>query len=333
MKTTITILLYLISIWTLTAQDSAIEKFMNEVQELENNMEYIEALELIDSNLQKFYDYEFRLLKEKIYLNEKMDHYAENLHIFEYAHEKGYFFLLHPDIAKYKPYRVFPEFEEISQRDLKIRAQVNAESKTTYKVHLPKDFTGEKRWPLLLIFHGGGSNLDRVQKHWQSETLKSGYIKVYLQSYNHYDTETYGWRSGDNIADIKIFRIFIEIIKEYPIDYEKIILAGISAGATYAIDVAIRNVIPANGIIAFCPGIPKDLKSIDQSKKANMAVKVYMVGGEKDYYLPKQKEMAELFTKSGRQFQHEVFKDMGHQYPEDEDAVINTALTFFEELN
>jgi predicted esterase len=262
-----------------------------------------------------------------------MDHYAENLPIFEYAHEKGYFFLLHPDIPKYKPYTVFPEFEEISERDLKIRAQVNAESKTTYIVNLPKNYTSEKRWPLLLIFHGGGSNLDRVQKHWQSETLKSGYIKVYLQSYNHYDTETYGWRSGDNIADIEIFRIFIAIIKEYPIDYEKIILAGISAGATYAIDVAIRNVIPANGIIAFCPGIPKDLKIIEKREKINTAVKIFMVGGENDYYLPKQIEMAEIFTKSGRQFQHEVFKDMGHQYPEDEDSVINTALTFFEELN
>ncbi|PLX00404.1 MAG: hypothetical protein C0593_01055, partial [Marinilabiliales bacterium] len=218
MKTAITILMYLISIGLLTAQESSIEKFMKEVQELENNKKYTEALELIDLNLEKFSDYEFRLLKEKIYLNEKMDHYAENLPIFEYAHEKGYFFLLHPDIPKYKPYRVFPEFEEISERDLKIREQVNAESKTTYKVHLPKDFTGEKRWPLLLIFNGGGSNLDRVQKHWHSETLKSGYIKVYLQSYNHYDTETYGWRSGDNMADIELFRIFIEVIKQYPVD-------------------------------------------------------------------------------------------------------------------
>jgi len=59
-------------------------------------------------------------------------------------------------------------------------------------------------------------------------------------------------------------------------------------------------------------------------------VRAYMVGGEKDYYLPRQKQMAEIFAREGLIFRHEIVEGMGHHYPMEESKWIEEAIYFME---
>src|SRR5947209_9172945 len=74
----------------------------------------------------------------------------------------------------------------------------------TYIVHLPPSYKGEKPFPLMLVFHGGGSNA----KQWMSycgmnETAdKHNFIVVYpngtgktIEGYG----DVFGWNGGPHI--------------------------------------------------------------------------------------------------------------------------------------
>ena len=228
----------ILSLYSIDSRGQDLKKTYNELIEkinvYEKNGEFDKALSLIKENRSKFPYYFFDLSKVEIYLNEKLNKYSDNLLIFHEGHKKGFFYFIDERIPKYKPYTDLSEFESISQEDLKLRNEAIRASKIIYEVVLPKNFSTDRNWPLCLIFHGGGSNLDQVKNHWHSPGLDSAYIKIYFQSYRHYDSKTYGWTTGDPRSDEELRKLFGTIVNSYPIDHSNIIAAGISAGGTFA---------------------------------------------------------------------------------------------------
>lgn len=308
-------------------------KFMIKVNQYENDNNYKSAKDLIIYNKKFYHENSFELLKELIYINEKLSRYDENLGLFIKGNQLGYFFLLHPALPKYKPYLQMDGFKELARSDAELRAKAIEQSTTLYELEIPKKYKSNNDYPVIFIFHGGGSNLQKVMNHWYSKGLNKNFIKVFLQSYRYYDSDTFGWKSGDERADRDFIRIYNELINDYQIDTTRIYMAGISAGATYAIDMAVRKVIPVSGIIAFCPGVPSDF-SIECMQNDNFKnMKVYIVSGENDYYLEKQKKMTEIFDLVGFEYKHLVIDDMGHQYPKNENFYIDQGIKYVENEN
>lgn len=311
-----------------TGQSLSYRDFIHNLNDLEEKGDFKKALGYLTEYKANFPNEYFELAKEEIYINEALQRYADNLFIFKEGHQKGYFYFIDVRIPKYKPYLEFSEFNTISADDLKLRNEAIQKSETIYEVELPKRFSDKREWPLCFIFHGGGSNLEKVRKHWHSLMLDSDYIKIYLQSYRHYDSNTYGWTSGDERADRELAEIFDSIRKSYPIDCSDIITAGISAGGTYAIDISIRGVIPVKSFIAFCPGIPGILNTENLSATKLSKIKGFIIGGEKDYYLAQQKQMTQALLKLQNPVKHLIICNMGHEYPPDEDIMIDEALEY-----
>ena len=317
------------------AQQLSYNEFTTKINEFEIKGEYKEALEYLKIHQNSFPHKYFELSKEEIYINEKLLNYEENISIFSDGHKKGYFYLIHPSIPKYKPYKDLSRFDSISKKDLELRENALLNSKTIYEVELPNTYSKDRLWPAFLIFHGGGSNIKKVKKHWQTEKLNSNFIKIYIQSYRHYDSETFGWGSGDERADQDLMDLFERISSDYSIDSTKIFVSGMSAGGTFAIDISVRQVIPVSGLIAFCPGIPKILSNENHIEISKSHVDVFIVGGEDDYYLPRQKQMTEIFSNLGIVNKHEIINGMGHEYPPNENMWIDTGIHFllYENLN
>ena len=121
-----------------------------------------------------------------------------------------------------------------------------------------------------------------------------------------------------------------KFLSELCSDKNCLIVAGISAGGTFAIDLAIRQIIPVTGFMVFCPGIPTILS---ESFNLDMpGVRGYMLGGEEDHYLSRQKKMEEIFDREGLSCRHEILEGMGHQYPPEESRWIEEALYFVEHV-
>jgi len=314
------------------AQDktASYDDFKAKVNKLEKMKKYDEAIKFTQKAWEQFPDRMFELIKELEYLYNKTGQYEKNLNLWRNGHEQGFFFLLNKRMKKFAPYLQFFQFDSLVLKDTALREAAIAKAKTIYRIVKPVNFDPDRKYPLALIFHGGGSNLERVQKHWHSTQLDSFFIKVYLQSYRYYDSRTYGWRSGDKRAYSEIKTIYNRIRKQVEIDTMNILLAGISAGGTFALDLISHKIIPATLFIGFCSGMPQYFnESVAQKLKLNNT-KIFIVGGEKDYYLPKQKQLMEIFNKIQMDAKHIIVEKMGHQYPVNEGYYINQAIKYFQ---
>lgn len=313
---------------TVFSQEPKYDVLLKEIQDLESSESYFQAKQLIIENLNHYNDKWFELSKELIYCNEKLGNLEENLSYFKIAHNKGYFYFIHPRMPKYKPYKDFEDFDLISQRDLQLLREANEKSKTTYEVQLPENYKNEKVYPVIFLLHGGGKNLSDVKKHWQTPELNSNYIKVYVQSYRHFDSETFGWGSGDKRTEQDFRKLFKELLANYLIDTNKVIFGSISAGANPVIEMALRSIIPVKGYFVYCPNLPVLLKEQKFELIKDNNVRGYIVSGESDHFLPRQELMIELFDSLNLDYKYTIVKDMGHQYPIDEEKYISDGLKY-----
>ena len=308
------------------AHEISWDQFRDSLHALKQDSMYAMAREYLTANRESFKDEWFKLSKEEIFLNEKLGMPEANLDIFREAHDRGYFYLIHPELPKYRVYTDLPGFPEISDTDLKLREAANADSRMLWDIVTPVNFDERRKYPVILLFHGGGSNLERVKKHWNNTQLKEQFIRIYVQNYLHYDSETFGWRSGDEQAFQKLQFLFAAFLENFRLEEPELYLAGMSAGGTFAIDAAVRQILPVSAFITFCPGIPGILGSEHHHEIQATDVRGFMLGGEQDYYLERQKQMMHVFREKGIECHHEIIQDMGHAYPKDEQRWIDEAL-------
>lgn len=332
MKNQIIIFLLLFLVVHLTAQESrtnSYSDFIFEINKLEQDEQYSEAKKRVVSNMEIYAEQRFEMIKELEYLNNKLECYEENLTLWKEAHSEGYFFLLNARMPKYEPYLQFPLFDSLVTKDAELREEALAKSNTIYEINEPDNYQSHHEYPLIFIFHGGGRNLEKAKDSWRlPREILSDYLVVYLQSYLHYDSGTFGWRSGDTKAHNDVKRILSEIMQNYRVDTSRIFLFGISAGGTMAFDVALAKTIPVTGLLTFCPGMPRDLKESDLN---GCDVRIYMLGGEGDFYLDKQNELAKMFTEADIKYKQVIVAGMGHDFPSDLEARLIEGLSFISE--
>lgn len=294
------------------------------ISDLERDGKYNEALEMVQDAFDIYPDYNFDLLKEQVYLNEKLGDYKANLDIFREGHKKGYFFLIHPSIPKYKPYLELGAFSDVSDADLRIRSEATRNAKPLIEITEPSGFRKSKRYPVIFIFHGGGSNSKRASLEWSSERLDKSYIKVFLQSPNHSDYNTFGWRNSDTVAVRMLGEAYDQLKNRFKADTSQIIVAGISAGGSSAVFSAFRSDVPVKKIITICPGIPENLGGKDYTKKPG--VEVIIIGGENDYYRPRQERLIDSLVLYSIKHSYTLVPGMGHEYPENFRTLLNNLL-------
>jgi len=310
------------------SQNQNYTDFLTNINILQKDHKYQEAKEILESSIDSFPNKWFDLSKELIYTNEQLGQYESNLALFNQAHEMGFSYFIHPRMPKYKPYLSFEEFDSISIADLNLLTEANKKSKIRFEVFIPQNYDSLLAYPAILLLHGGGEDIHDVKMHWQATSLDKNYIKIFLQSYRHFDSNTFGWGTSDDKLD-REFRLTYKYIKNvYSIDTNKLFIGGISAGATSAIDIALRSVIPIQGYIAYCPYIPSILinKQFDQIE--NMNCKGFIVAGEHDHFIMKQKEMTHLFDSLNLDYKYLIINNLGHEYPKNEEYYINLGLNY-----
>jgi dipeptidyl aminopeptidase/acylaminoacyl peptidase len=210
-------------------------------------------------------------------------------------------------------------FEELAIRDEELRLAAIADSQSEYEVVPPDSYDPEKSYPAIFILHGGGSNLLRARKHWNSVDLNRNFILVFIQSYLHYDYNTFGWKRYDPRARQDIINCFSEVLGDYKILPEEVAIAGISAGATMALDVFLNNIIPVKACIVFSPSRPTEFLSENMLSEEFKNKTAVMLIGENDSESRKSDfiEMAEAMTKAGIHTPITIMPDTGHEYPID----------------
>lgn len=309
------------------AEEERYQKIEDSLDVLYDLEKYDDAIELIHTVCGDLPDYDYELSNSLTIFYRGTEQYEECMDVWEEGHKKGHFYGILPG-RRYDPFKEYPRFEQIIKEDTRIRELATQNSKTIVEVRTPQYQDPDRRYPLLIVLHGGGSSNKRAMENWKSEMLEKEYIVAFIQSYFCISSNTYGWKRSDSIAREDIRNIYLDLFEGYPVDESQVIVGGISAGGSTAIDIAISGIIPITGLFGVCPGLPDEFDSDKAALLRDRGVRAYILGGEKDFYLERQNKMAEICNDVGLPCRQVVIEGMGHQYPDNFSAWIDSALNY-----
>lgn len=108
----------------------------------------------------------------------------------------------------------------------------------TYIVHTPSSYDSSRRWPLVLVLHGGTGNARQTVKltGMNATADREGFIAVYPNGTGTVPTWNvgfgYGYALRNNVDDVGFVKALVgELEKEYSIEPGRVYATGISNGA------------------------------------------------------------------------------------------------------
>jgi polyhydroxybutyrate depolymerase len=119
----------------------------------------------------------------------------------------------------------------------------------TYIVHVPKSYDGSKPYPVVLVFHGGGSNAEGMVKFCGlNETAdKHGFVVVYPNGTGRLEKQLLtfnggnccGYAMNEKVDDVAFTRALLdELAKVVKVDQKRIYATGMSNGGIMAYKLA-----------------------------------------------------------------------------------------------
>lgn len=221
--------------------------------------------------------------------------------------------------------------DQVVAEDTELNARSMANTNAAYEIMTPREYSPDKKYPLVLMLHGGGGSISQDKIFWKADQLKelkANYIFAFLQSSQVFEVNCYNWDNMETARkDIK--QLYDEIIKKYPIDTDQVIIVGMSQGGQMAIDAAINNVIPVRGFLACCPSKAESLDKEAVKQAALRGTLGTILAGERDItHLPGAKEINALFKEMNLEHRFIVIPGMGHRIPPDSTEQFQTAAAY-----
>ncbi len=285
-----------------------------------------EAAALLEGGLARFPGREAEIKKRLAYVYAQLADYRKSMEIWRNGHAKGLFYGLGPGMEMLKPFENNPDLQSILTRDRELREAATRQSEMRYEVVEPAGYSSNRKYPLFLVLHGGGGNIELEKLRWKSPGLDREYLVAYLQSFRFGGTKSFSWQSRDAETRARIRRIYEEITRKYAVDPSRVFIGGMSAGGMMSLDVVFHDVIPVAGFVVNCPVVPADFEAEMAEGVKKRGIRGVVITGSSDWGIERQKAMVEAFTKAGVTHRFTVIDGMGHNMPNDFGARFDAAI-------
>ena len=173
-----------------------------------------------------------------------------------------------------------------AQKNINGEITVNG-TKRTYILHLPKNYSESGKYPLVLIFHGGGGNAAQMQNYMKMDPIadREGFITVYPQGLNKH------WNDGreldqkvssnDDLSFVK--QLLDTVSNHYNINKERIFSTGISNGGFMSIFLSYKLSDRLLAVAPVCASIPD---KIYPDFHPSQPISILLINGTKDPLVP-----------------------------------------------
>lgn len=172
--------------------------------------------------------------------------------------------------------------------------------KRTYIIDLPVMYDSTVKYPLVLVFHGGGGNADHIREvtQFSQHAEEEGFIVVYPDGSGRFDRRFLTWNCGfccgyaleNNVDDIGFIRALIQYLTdEYSINESRIYATGFSNGGimSYYAGAELSDVIAAIApVAAQIGGQASEQEKIWRIPKPDEPVSVLSINGMNDSRVP-----------------------------------------------
>ena len=187
-----------------------------------------------------------------------------------------------------------------------------------FSVYVPEGWDGHSPMPLVVALHGGSGHGRDFLWSW----LREARARTVLVAAPTSKDRTWSLMGPD--VDAEPLRAMVEsLASRYPVDRERVLLTGMSDGATYALLLGLRDGAPFTHLAALCGVLhPMLLASGDLARAKDRPI--YLVHGALDWMFPvatAQMARDALQTVGARVIYREI-EDLSHTYPRDENPAM-----------
>ncbi len=213
------------------------------------------------------------------------------------------------------------EFEQLVRRSEQMHLQAEAAVKPFVAVHQP---AGNGPFPLLLCLGPRRGYPELDFRDW-SPVLELGWMLALPRSSQMSSPVAFVWDDREKAMD-EVTGLFETLVRDYPIDLNRVVIAGFSQGAARAIELVMSQRIQARGFFAVVPG-PLDLSELENWAESGTKRHVLVSGG-KDPRYQMFIHIREMFESYSIPLLFEHDPGMAHQIPDNFESVLQRGLDF-----
>src|SRR5262245_47190520 len=174
---------------------------------------------------------------------------------------------------------------------------------------IPSGIKAGERLPLVVYFHGLGGTPARATAAWLPIAARARAIIVIPEAADRNRSGDLYWQDLQETDELA--QKIVEWAKSrYAVDDHRVVTAGNSLGASYAMAIGARHPEIFVGIISISGGY-----SSDYLPKAGAAMRVVLLCGTADGLFHGNEELAEELQTRGLSFQFRKYPGLGHAYP------------------
>jgi phospholipase/carboxylesterase len=187
-----------------------------------------------------------------------------------------------------------------------------------FSVYVPETWDGHASMPLVVALHGGHGHGRDFLWTWLREARTRGVIVLAPTSRDR----TWSLMPGADVDAGPLHEMVESVAARYAVDRTRVLLTGMSDGATYALLLGLRDGTPFTHLAPACgvlhPVLLADGLSAAQGRR------VYLVHGRLDWMFPVQtaRMAREALAAAGAGLVYREIADLSHTYPRDENSKI-----------
>jgi len=205
-----------------------------------------------------------------------------------------------------------------------LHASNERDARGGFSVYVPEHSDGRSPMPLVVALHGGHGHGRDFLWSWLADARSRGVLLMAPTSRDR----TWSIMGGQDV-DAEGLRQMVESVADrYPVDRSRVLLTGMSDGATYALLCGLRDGMPFTHLAPAC-GVLHPFLFAGNGLEHAAGRPIYMVHGALDWMFPVS--VAHLgrdaLQSAGARLVYREIEDLSHTYPRDENPKILDWLT------
>ncbi len=280
---------------------------------------YAEALEIVEQNADRFPEEQARTTFWKLCLLSLCGRADDVISIFERGLDSGLWWAESQfSDSDLDAVRDLPEFKRLVAASQEKYEEARAHVQRDQAILVPESPASGK-YPLLIALHGRNGNKDTDLEHWVV-VCRKGWLVLSPQSTQPLFNGSYCWDDpAQGLADLHFY--YEQVSQKYPIDLQRIVIAGFSQGSGMAIYTAFNGDLTVRGFIAIGTWWA-DANELRSQRR----VRGYFVTGEKDPTFDRIREIQNVLRTNNVEFDEEIHAELAHEFPSNFEASFDKAI-------
>ena len=187
-----------------------------------------------------------------------------------------------------------------------------------FSLYVPETWDGRLPRPLIVALHGGHGHGRDFLWSWLREARAREALVLAPTARGR------TWSlMGEDLDGESLARMVESVGQRYPVDRARVLLTGMSDGATYALLSGLREGAPFTHLAPACGVLHPALLAGDALARAR-DLPIYLVHGALDWMFPvaTARLARDLLTAAGARLVYREIEDLSHAYPRDENPAI-----------